>query len=226
LDISTETVVAPRRPTLRQRIAIASALLVLYALSEVLGVVTLPGYRSTTGLRDIGHYYVPSLVSLVGAARAEYVVWLGTLPLELFFIGIIVSIVLTGRGIRLGACLYVMYLLHWLCLHATTLPPPDEIVWKFPEGVFTFGRPTASDFWFSGHVANAFVIALAAARSRSALRAFAWALFAFEILLVLSARTHYTIDVIGGVFVGYSIHRISVDVARRFNSPAAAVAVR
>jgi len=40
-------------------------------------------------------------------------------------------------------------------------------------------------------------------------------LLAFEILLVLSARTHYTIDVIGAFFVGYSVHRISLDVAAR-----------
>jgi PAP2 superfamily C-terminal len=201
--------------TLKRRIALASFLLALYAISVVLGAITLPGYRSATGLRDLGHYYVPSLVSLVGERRAEYVLWLGTLPLELFFIGIIIAIVAVGKGARLGSCLYVMYLLHWLCLHATTLPPPDDIVWRFPEGVLTFGRPAASDFWFSGHVANAFVIALAARGAHPALRALAWSLLAFEILLVLSARTHYTIDVIGAFFVGYSVHRISLDIAAR-----------
>ena len=136
---------------------------------------------------------------------------------------IIVAIIVTGKGVRLGACLYVMYLLHWLCLHATTLPPPDDIVWKFPDDVFTFGRPSASDFWFSGHVANAFVIALATAGSRPLLKALAWSLFAFEILLVLSARTHYTIDVIGALFVGYSIHRLSLDLVDRFQSPFASL---
>ena len=39
----------------------------------------------------------------------------------------------------------------------------------------------------------------------------AWGGLAFEILLVLSARAHYTIDVIGGLFVGYATHRISLD---------------
>jgi hypothetical protein len=207
--------------TLKQRIGIVSILLVLYGLSVLLGMLTLPGHQSATGLRDMGHYYVPSLVSLVGAQPAEYVWWLGTLPLELFFVGILVVIVVKGEGARLGACLYVMYLLHWLCFHATTLPAPDEIVWKFPDGVFTFSRPTASDFWFSGHVANAFVIALAATDSRTWLKALAWSLFVFEVLLVLSARTHYTIDVVGALFVGYSVHRLSLDVTDRFRSPVA-----
>jgi PAP2 superfamily C-terminal len=205
--------------TLAQRIGVASTLLALYLVAVALGAVTLPGHQNATGLRDSGHYYVPSLVSLVGETKAEYVLWLGTLPLELFFAGIIIAIVLTGAGVRLGACLYVMYVLHWLCLHATTLPPPDNIVWKFPEGVLTFGKPTASDFWFSGHVANAFVIALATPRPRRLLAAFAWGLFAFEVLLVLSARTHYTIDVIGGIFVGYAVHRLSLDLTRRFERP-------
>ena len=223
LHTSTQCVIAPPSLTLKRRAGIASILLGLYAIAVFLGTVTLPGHRSATGLRDLGHYYVPLLVSLVGEGAAEYVLWVGTLPLELFFIGIIVAIIVTGKGVRLGACLYVMYLLHWLCLHATTLPPPDDIVWKFPDDVFTFGRPSASDFWFSGHVANAFVIALATAGSRPLLKALAWSLFAFEILLVLSARTHYTIDVIGALFVGYSIHRLSLDLVDRFQSPFASL---
>ncbi len=95
-----------------------------------------------------------------------------------------------------------MYFLHWLCLHGTTLPPPDDIVWKFPEGVFTFGKLEGSDFWLSGHVANAFVIALATNRSRPWVKGAAWAYFLLQILLVLSARTHYTIDVLGGCSSG------------------------
>jgi hypothetical protein len=30
---------------------------------------------------------------------------------------------------------------------------------------------------------------------------------------VLSARTHYTIDILGGMFVAYTIHRVSLDVS-------------
>jgi len=43
-------------------------------------------------------------------------------------------VIFTGRGFRLALCLYAMYALHWLFLHATTLLPPDDIVWRFPEG--------------------------------------------------------------------------------------------
>jgi hypothetical protein len=204
--------------SVKQRLVVAAILLSLYVFSVWLGAVEFPGYRNATGLRDIGHYYVPSLVTLFGQHRAEYILWLGTLPLELFFMGIALSVLLTGRGARLALCLYFMYFLHWLFLHATTLPPPDHIVWNFPKGVVTFGKPNASDFWFSGHVANAFVIALATRESSLVLRVLAWGLVVFEALLVLSARTHYTIDVLGGIFVAYTIHRISLDLAPASNS--------
>jgi hypothetical protein len=86
-------------------------------------------------------------------------------------------------------------------------------VWKFPDWVFTLGKPEASDFWFSGHVANAFIIALATNQSRLSVKVLAWGLVLFQILLVLSARTHYTIDILGGMFVAYTIHRVSLDVS-------------
>jgi hypothetical protein len=197
--------------SIKQRLMVSAILLSLYVSSVLLGAVVLPGYRNATGLRDLGHYYVPSLVVLFGEHRAEYILWLGTLPLELFFGAIALSVLLTGRGARLALCLYSMYFLHWLFMHATTLPPPDHIVWNFPKGIITFGKPNASDFWFSGHVANAFVIALATRESSLILRVLAWGLVVFEVLLVLSARTHYTIDVLGGMFVAYSVHRISLD---------------
>jgi hypothetical protein len=201
----------------KRRIGVFSLLMALYLLSILLGAVSLPGYENQTGLRDIMHFYIPSLALLLGMTRAEYVLWLGTLPLELFFGVIALTILFTGRGVRLGMCLYTMYALHRLFLHATTLPPPDHIVWRFPEGIFTFGKPEASDFWFSGHVANAFVIALATEESPRWIKVVAWAFVSFQILLVLSARTHCTIDVLGGLFVGYTIHRISLDVTAALN---------
>jgi hypothetical protein len=202
-------------PMARRLIAL-SAMLALYGLSVALGIYVLPGYRHASGVEDLGHRVIPSLQLLVGRETAQYVFWLGTLPLELFFVGIALAILFTGRGIRLGICLYVAYFLHWLFLPATTLPVPDYSVWRFPEGVFTLGKPYEKDFWFSGHTANAVLIALAAGGSPPWVRWLAWCLAAFEILLVLSTRTHYTVDVLGGVFVAYTIHRLSLDIAAKY----------
>ncbi len=59
--------------------------------------------------------------------------------------------------------------------------------------------------------------ALVAKGSRLWIKVVAWAFVPFQILLVLSARTHYTIDVLGGLFVAYATHRVSLDVATVLN---------
>jgi PAP2 superfamily protein len=195
----------------RGRVRVAGTLAGLYAVAVALGTLSAPGYRHASGIVDLGHYLVPSLREAVGERTAEWVWWLGTLPLELFFVAIVGVVLLTGTSARLALCLYAMYALHWLFLLATTLPPPDQIVWRFPAGIVTLGNPTDHDLWFSGHVANAFVIALATRGARRWVRAIAWGGVAFETLLVLSTRTHYSIDVIGALFIGYTTHRVSLD---------------
>ncbi len=134
------------------------------------------------------------------------------LTLSIARTGVVIALVVlfTGRGIRLGICLYVAYFLHWLCLHATRLPPPDDMVWQFPTGVFTLGKPYPGDFWFSGHTANAVLIALATGGQSTWIRVLAWANVAFQILLVLSMRAHYTIDILGGILVAYALHTLSL----------------
>jgi hypothetical protein len=216
--VSRRTIAGKHAPARRrplsippERLRVVAALAGLYASSVALGALAAPGYRNASGVVDLGHRLVPPLLDLVGERTAEYVWWLGTLPLELFFVVIAGVVLLTGKGARLALCLYAMYALHWLCLLATTLPPPDQIVWRFPAGVFTLGQPCEHDLWFSGHVANAFVIALATRGARRWVRAIAWAGVAFEITLVLSTRTHYSIDVIGGLFIAYATHRLSLD---------------
>jgi hypothetical protein len=204
-EVTAERVIDPRdraaaRPELRHRLAEFAVLLALYLLAVALGAVSTPGYRNASGVVDLGHALVPSLLETFGERRAE-----------LFFAVIAAVVLFTGRGFRLAVCLYAMYALHWLFLHMTTLPPPDHIVWRFPPGVFTMSKPYESDFWFSGHTANAFVIALATRGLARWVRVVAWSGLAFEILHVLAARAHYTIDVIGGLFVGYAVHRLSLD---------------
>jgi PAP2 superfamily C-terminal len=192
-----------------RRVLALAAMLLLYGLAAALADWSFPVYRNASGVEDLGHLLVPPLLPLLGQETTQYVFWMGTLPLELFFVVIALVVLFTGKGIRLGICLYVAYFLHWLFLHATTLPPPDNSVWQFPPGVFTLGRPHPSDFWFSGHTANAVLIALATDGQRAWIKGLAWANVAFQILLVLSTRTHYTIDILGGIFVAYSLHKVS-----------------
>ena len=196
--------------SLQRRLFILSIFAVLYLSSNGLAATQLPGYLNSTGIRDLGHYFIPPLELMLGENQARYLWWLGTLPLELCYIIIVFVVLCRGKGARLGFCLYSIYFLHWVFFHMSTLPPPDHSVWQFPEGIFTLSTPKQNDFWFSGHVANSFLLALATSHARVWLKILSWSLFAFEVFLVLSARTHYSIDVLGALFVAYTVNVISM----------------
>jgi hypothetical protein len=49
-------------------------------------------------------------------------------------------------------------------------------------------------------------------------RSVAWALFVFEVCGWFSRLERYTIDVIGGIFVAYSFHLITLDMESRLNA--------
>src|SRR5262249_49241421 len=149
-------------------------------LAVGLGALSPPGYRNASGVVDLGHRLVPALRDHFDERTAEYLWWLGTLPLELFFLAIAAAVLFTRRGAPPALCLSGISALPWLFLPAPTLPAPDGIVWRSPAGIFTLGQPSERDLWFSGHAANAFVIALATRRARPAVQVLAWTGVAFE----------------------------------------------
>ena len=71
-----------------RRIVAVAVMLVLYMLSVLLGACSFPAYQNASGVEDLGHLVVPSLLVMVGKEATQYIFWLGTLPLELFFLGI------------------------------------------------------------------------------------------------------------------------------------------
>ncbi|MGH7947891.1 MAG: hypothetical protein ACREQF_01515, partial [Candidatus Binataceae bacterium] len=91
---------------LRRRLEVIGIFLALYLGSVVLGLLPPVGYLNATGVRDLAQSWVPSLARSVGMERTQYVLWLGTLPLELFFGAIVLSVLFTGKGVRLGLCIY------------------------------------------------------------------------------------------------------------------------
>ncbi len=206
----------------RQRFVIVALLLGLYVASFGLGRLAPLGTMHASGVQDLGHSLVPAVLPVLGEAQSELLLWLGTLPLELAFVVVFFAVLLYGAGVRLAFCLYGMYLLHWICRQLTTLVAPDEIVWDFPEWVLTFGSPGERDLWFSGHVANAFILALAARGRKTWLEAVAWVYLGFQVWLVLATRVHYTIDVVGGLFVAYVFHVVSLRLEARWRGASGA----
>ena len=77
-------------------------MLLLYGLANAFAAWSFPTYRNASGVEDLGHLLVPPLLPILGREKAQYVSWMGTLPLELFFVVIALVVLFTGKGIRLG----------------------------------------------------------------------------------------------------------------------------
>lgn len=208
-----------------QRFAAFGAMLALYLLCGAFGKVDLGGYTHATGLTDLGHGWFSSFKVAHGLETARWVWWIGTAAYDAFVYGLIVAIVVFGRGLRLGVCFFVLYALHWTCWHFTVLPQTDHIVYLFPENAPFFASNEGRfnmDKWFSGHTASAVIIALATGGRALWLRCLAWAFVVFQLWLATVMQTHYTIDLIGAFFVAYTVHRISLDVVEWWSGRAAA----
>lgn len=157
-------------------------------------------------LYDLGHRIVPDLELTFGLHAARWIWWVGSISIEVGFALAILAIALFGKGLRLGIALALIALLHSIFWHATILPVPPHIVWRFPY--ITGQIPKADDFWFSGHVAYATLFILFYSGKK-------WWIYFLGVLyivliaaLVLSTRTHYSIDVIGSLFIAYAIYKM------------------
>lgn len=169
------------------------------------------GYQHQSGLMDLGHLHIPSLLSVGGREHARVVWWLASLPLEIICLWLVAVGFFMGKHLRVSLAITAVTLLHWICWRFTVMPLPDDIVWQMPGWAPTFMVPFTHDLWFSGHVGNAMIIALATRGARRSVQALAWGGVVFQAVVVLGTRVHYSIDIIGAVFVAYAVHKATLD---------------
>lgn len=156
------------------------------------------------GLLDIGHTLVPSLRNTIGEAAAAWLWFIISFSFVILMSLIIARVLLLGKGKKLLLSFGIIAFLHGLFWHLTFFPIPADIVWQFP--LPTGEVPTPYDFWPSGHVAYGFLFAFYATTQLTRKWAVcAWLFVIALIYMVLATRTHYSIDVIGSLFVTYSI---------------------
>jgi len=211
--MNKKTVNMERRTEWVKCISVVLLSLAIYYSKSAFDTVTFIGYHHASGIVDVGHYYIPMAEKLFSKSTTEWLVWIGTVPLQLFNLLILAYVLFTGRGCRLALCLFAVNWMHWLFYHFTVLPFPDGMFWGFPPGAFSFvpdSNQLTPDFWFSGHTAQVMLILLAAFETR-----YLWfkitmlLVMVAEILLLLSTRGHYSIDIIGAIFVSYSVYKFS-----------------
>lgn len=156
-------------------------------------------------LPDIGHHFIPNIRTWFGKA-APYVWWGGSMTEEVYGALLVVIIATTGKAMRWGIAFALVAMLHAICWHFTLLPTPPDILWKFPLETGQVPRP--DDFWYSGHVGSAFLVVLYTYSKAWWVRVLAFIYLVFMVWLVLATRTHYSIDVLGGLFATYTIYSL------------------
>ncbi len=118
---------------------------------------------------------------------------------------------IVGPSIRpfLGLC--ILFGLRQLCQVLTALPLPAGSIWRnpgFPSLFVTYG--VSNDLFFSGHTAFAVYGAVELASLGSSwLIGLAIAIAAFETVVVLLLRAHYTMDVFAGLMTALYVAGIA-----------------
>jgi hypothetical protein len=112
-----------------------------------------------------------------------------------------VSFFFVQRRSRPLLALWITLIMRQLCQSAFSIAPPQGMIWHypgFPSIVVTYS--TSSDFFFSGHMALATLLAaeLTAHRAVRWKQALAWTVIALQAFVILSMRFHYITDVVAG----------------------------
>ena len=97
--------------------------------------------------------------------------------------------------------LFLLLIMRQLCQAAISLPPPSGMIWHypgFPTLIVTY--TTSTDFFFSGHMAMATLLAaeLRAQGRRDPETIVAWGILPLQAFVILAMRFHYVTDVVAG----------------------------
>jgi hypothetical protein len=123
-----------------------------------------------------------------------------------------VSFFFTQKKSRPLLALWITLIMRQLCQSAFSIAPPPGMIWHypgFPSIVVTYS--TSSDFFFSGHMALATLLAaeLTAHRAARWKQAVAWAVIGLQALIILSMRFHYVTDVVTGFLAALAATQIA-----------------
>jgi hypothetical protein len=192
----------------------AAWLITQHLLEKTRGEVT--GFTDHThALLAAGNAYLnahPLLADLI-LAVSSLEVDLAALSLVLFFF--------IRRESRPLLALWLILAMRQLCQASVSIPPPDGMIWRypgFPTIVVTYG--TSTDFFFSGHMALATLLATeltaqGAARTKQAL---AWGVALLQALIILTMRFHYVTDVVAGCLAAVAATQLADVCGRRLDA--------
>ena len=116
--------------------------------------------------------------------------------------------------------LWFILIMRQLCQASVSIPAPEGMIWHypgFPSIMVTYS--TSSDFFFSGHMALATLLAteLTAQRAPRWKQAVAWGVICVQAFIILSMRFHYVTDVVTGFFAAIVATQLAGALGRRLD---------
>ena len=125
--------------------------------------------------------------------------------IDLMFLSIFIPWVYKGDSFRLILAYALFYGVRAILQSVTVLPYPSGIVWIFPVAPsLTVPFGVTSDFFPSGHVGFCMIAASEFFKRKwYAAIVFAWLVAIYETIVMMSARNHYTIDLISGAIMAH-----------------------
>jgi hypothetical protein len=201
-----------------QAAAVAAAygawLLSQHVLEKSRGVVT--------GFTDHSHQLLAGANAYLHAhpGLADVILAVSSLEVDLAAIGM-VAFFFARRESRPLLALWLILIMRQLCQAAVSMPPPDGMIWRypgFPTIVVTYS--TSTDFFFSGHMALATLLAteLTAQRASRAKQAVAWGIAFAQAVVILSMRFHYLTDVVAGCLAAVAATQLADACGRRLDA--------
>lgn len=187
-------------------------------------VAAYAAWLSTQALLEKTRGFVPSVIDHTHQALAGVNAFLNTHPtlsnvilaassfeVDLAAISM-VSFFFTQRHSRPLLALWITLIMRQLCQLSFSIEPPPGMIWHypgFPSIVVTYS--TSSDFFFSGHMALATLLAseLTAHRAARWKQVVAWAVLVLQAFVILSMRFHYVTDVVTGFLAALAATQIA-----------------
>jgi hypothetical protein len=175
-----------------------------------------------TGFTDHSHQLLAGANAYLNAhpALADVILAVSSLEVDLAAIGL-VAFFFTRRESRPLLALWLILVMRQLCQASVSMPPPDGMIWRypgFPTIVVTYS--TSTDFFFSGHMALATLLAteLTAQRASRAKQAVAWGIALAQAVVILSMRFHYLTDVAAGCLAAVAATQLADACGRRLDA--------
>jgi len=175
-----------------------------------------------TGFTDHSHELLAGANAYLNAhpVLANVVLAISSLEVDLAAI-CMVTFFFTRRESRPLLALWLILIMRQLCQASISIPAPDGMIWRypgFPTLVVTYS--TATDFFFSGHMALATLLAaeLSAQRAPRLKRGIAWGIAFAQALVILSMRFHYFTDVVAGCLAAVAATQLAQAFGHRLDA--------